>query len=198
MHDSSAPGFLAPTGAPVPYDDALDDALHDILAGIGGYTDPAMLRPRWQPEPPNQPDFADDWLAFGVVRTDPDTFMWEGHDPAGDGGAGQDVAELSELVDVLMSFYGPRAQGFCEILRMGLQIEQNRAALNVLHMDVVAVGAPIIVPALLKNRWVRRVDATVTLRRRVQRTYAVRNLLSLADPVPQALAGSTLSIVIKT
>ena len=30
MPDSSAPGFLTPTGAPVPYDDALDDSLHDI------------------------------------------------------------------------------------------------------------------------------------------------------------------------
>jgi len=171
-NDSSEAGYLAPAAA-FPYDTALENILHDIVMGITGLPGD-LVRPRWQTEPPQQPDFNTDWCAFGIVRTSADTFAYEGHDPAGDG---HDTVDRDELLYVLHSFYGPNAHGYCERFRDGFEISQNRDAAIAAGIGLVEVGEATILPALLKEKWVKRVDATVTYRRRTSRTYPVLTIV---------------------
>lgn len=172
-NDTTASGYLVPTASPV-YDDSLDDLLHDAIMGISGISDGTLIRPRWQPEPPNQPAFDTNWVAFGIVRTQPDVFSYEGHDALG---LGTSVVERDELLYVLHSFYGPDGAKYREQYRTGLQLSQNRDALRAAGIGVVEVQESVNVPALFKERWVRRTDVTIVFRRRVGWAYNVRNVL---------------------
>lgn len=174
--DSSAAGYLVPAGTPNPiYDQALDRVLHDVIQGITGIVDPTLVRPRWQPEPPATPAFTTDWIAYGITRSTRDTFAYMGHD--GDGQGSDELVRTEELL-VLVSTYGPNAHGNMERLSDGFEVEQNRAALQALDADLVECQESIVLPALLKEKWVKRVDMTIVLRRKVTRSYPVLNLQS--------------------
>lgn len=175
MADSRAPGFLTPIQSPVPDDDELLDLLQPIVAGVGGYPDSSLVRPGWQtPDVPNQPDFKTDWCALRIARTRPDTYRYETHVDDGDG---YDVVEYSEEVDLMISCYGPKSQGFARVIRDGFQIAQNRSALQSLDIDTLFVSEPTTLPLLITNVWVRRVDIVITLRRIVERKYGVLTVI---------------------
>lgn len=174
---SQQAGYLRPTASPA-YNDPLDDILQEAIVGITGIPG-NLVRPRWQPEPPQQPSFDTNWCAFGIVRSVVDAFAYEGHDPAGEGTSSVD---RDELLYVLHSFYGPDSHAFCEQFRDGFEVGQNRAALLAQGVALMEVGEATILPALLKEKWVKRVDVTVTYRRRTSRVYQVRTIQS-ADAV---------------
>ena len=176
-NDSTAYQFLTPSGAPVPYDDALLDLLQPIVAGIGGYPDPTLVRPRWQPgDTPQLPGYATDWCAVGVTITRPDLNVYEGHVP-GLTGPGTDSVQFTEQLDVVLSCYGPNSQSFANRLIAGFKLSQNRAYLQAISADVWYVTDPTVVPALLTGVWVRRVDFTVNMRRYVTLSYNVETVL---------------------
>ena len=180
MATTAAPGFLVPLLAPIPYDDALLDLLQPIVVGIGGYSDPTLVRPGWQfPDTPNQPDYTVDWAALRIADIRSDTFSYEAHVPTGNG---YDVLETTEEIDLLLSCYGPHAQTFMKVLRDGFQLGQNRSYLKALNMDLLSCAAPRTLPALLHGQWLRRVDMTVTLRRYCSQQYGVNTLLDLTKP----------------
>lgn len=175
---SDSPGYLVPIGPIAPYDDQLLDLLQPVIVGIAGYIDPTLVRPRWQTKNvPNMLEYTVDWLAFGIARTRPDTYHFEGHV---DNGEGYDVFEHSEEIDLLISCYGPRSQSFARLLSNGFRIEQNRAVLNANSIDTLFIGDPVTLPALLHNVWVRRVDLTVTLRRYVTSNYGIKTIVDLS------------------
>lgn len=175
---SDQSGYLTPVGTPVPYDDALIDLLQPVFVGLSGLTGTAF-RPRWQlNDVPNQPEQNENWAALGISRMRTDVFAYQGHV---DSGAGYNVLQRTEEIDVLLSFYGPLGKTYAEQTRDGLSIEQNRAALEVLKMGVVSVGDSVLLPALLNGRWQRRVDVTVTLRRCVERQYNILTVTELPD-----------------
>lgn len=176
MADSSYAGFLAPLLPPVADDDALLDLLQPIVVGISGHPDPSLVRPGWQtPDTPNLPEYTQDWIALRISRTRPDTYRFEQHVADGEG---YDYVEYSEEIDLMLSCYGPRSQGYARVLRDGFQIPQNRNALQAFKIDTLYVSEPLTLPALLTNVWVRRVDLTVTLRRVVEQSYGVKTILS--------------------
>lgn len=172
---SASLGFLAPSAEP-DYGDALDDIMQAAVVGITGLAG-NLVRPRWQPDPPQQPAFDETWCAFGVVRSAVDAFAYERHDAAGSQGQGQSIIERDEVLQVLHSFYGPNSNAVCERFRDGLELAQNRATLASAGIGLVEVGEAVMVPVLLTEKWVRRVDVTVYYRRRTSRPYEVRNLL---------------------
>lgn len=177
MNDSSTGGYLAPAvDAPPAEDDALDDLVHDLISGITALP-PDLVRPRWQPTVPKQPEPSVDWCAFGVQEQEQDAGPVIQHDGAGDG---HDTYIRHQDVDVMCTFYGPRAKGYAQRLADGLAIPQNREQLQLLDMAFVGVGAIRPAPDLVNQQWVRRYDMTVTLRRKITRTYAVLNLKSAA------------------
>ena len=175
MTDSSTGGYLAPAvAAPPDEDDALDDLVHDLIAGVTALPGD-LVRPRWQPTVPKQPEPSVDWCAFGVQEQEPDAAPAIQHDGTGEG---HDTYIRHQDIDVLCTFYGPHAKGYAQRLADGLAIPQNREQLQLLDMAFVGVGVIRPVPDLVNQQWVRRYDMTVTLRRKITRAYAVLNLKS--------------------
>lgn len=165
-----------PTPTP-PSDDALDDVFQANIVNVTGLNG-SLVRPRFQPEPPAHPEHNVDWVAFGVTTEDADTFAAVTHDPNGDGGRGADRVERDELITLNMSFYGPNNGRLITQYREGLQVEQNRWDLAAQGIALVSVGTIINLPALLKDKWVKRKDTKVVFRRRAGRTYKVPSLVS--------------------
>jgi hypothetical protein len=172
--DSSAAGVLPPLSSPI-YDNPLEDFFHDFLVALSGLPGD-LVRPRWQPEPPNMPDFSVNWLAFGFPRIVEDVFAYEGEDP---GDRQRDIVERDEILTMLMSFYGPQGGALGKRVSASLQISQNRAYLRTQNIGVVEVEDQIRLPALLKEKWVPRVDINVRFRRRAGWVFAIRTVESV-------------------
>lgn len=119
-----------------------------------------------------------DWCAFGVVRKEEDVLSYNEHLSENQGTA---VVSRDSLMHVMHSFYGPNSRRASARFRAGLSIAQNRAALKAANIAVVSVGEDVILPELLKEKWVRRVDVTVIYRRRLTSIFDVRYLLSTGE-----------------
>jgi len=167
----------------------LDNFIQQLVAGICQLS-PNFVFPRWQPEPPILPGATTNWASVGVT----DQELLHGwavimHDPA-DGG--RDVMEQYEEFTVLCSFYGPNADLYDSLLRDGLQIPQNREILQLYAMGVVQFYSKTVVPELIKNTWLRRVDREIKFTRAVLRQYPVLNLLGAAINVQAQSPGGNI------
>lgn len=176
---SAVAGYLSPVNPPAAplYGDALDDIFHDTLQGILGIADGSLIRPRWQPDPPNQPAFNVDWVAFGITMVKGDWNVYQTHDSENPAGYGSNLLERDEVLHVLHSFYGPNSAALQSRYHDGLQVEQNRVLLQNNYIKVIDQLEVAVLPALLEERWVHRVDQRVIFRRRVYRKYSVLNLV---------------------
>lgn len=134
-----------------------------------------MVRPRWQPEPPNIPSETTDWLAFGITNREADTFAAELHYPTG---LGYNEIRRHEVLTILVSVYGPNADNTAHLLREGMQLAQNLEPLSLNNMGLVESGDIRTVPELLKEKWLYRLDLTFRIRRQIVRDYTVENLVS--------------------
>lgn len=164
-------GFLLPTTGPV-YAEQLDDVMHDAIAGVLGFADGSLIRPRWQLEPANQPDFPINWVAFGIARTRRDTFAFQGMDPTGL--TDDYVLQRDEELSMLVSCYGAAAANNAHQWHDGLQLDANRwAAFSSINTTLVEALEPINVPLQIKQKWVQRWDVMTVLRRRIERRYPI-------------------------
>jgi len=173
---SATGGPLAPSAPPAPQPlegQALLDFLQGLFVGILGI-DGKLVRPRWQPEPPNIPTEGNAWIAFGVTARPSDTYPFIGQLSGVD-----DANQLQrhEQLTILLSLYdlgsGGQADALAALLRDGLAVPQNRELLQLNLMGLTEVGEPIAVPSLLKERWLYRVDMTVVIAREILRNYPV-------------------------
>jgi hypothetical protein len=175
--DSRFAGYLGPvTPGPAPLeDDAWEDFLHDVFAGVTGLP-PTLVRPRWQEEPPLRPDISVDWMAFGTqaVRTDFAPVQYHIDTP----GDGYDALQEMEERDIICSFYGPNSEKYSSYFRRGLYIDQNQAVFRANAVGMVGTTPFTRAAELVKERWWPRQDITVTLRREVRYNYNVFNLLA--------------------
>jgi hypothetical protein len=170
MNTSATGGVLLPTGA-VADDDALDAIFQALISQVTGL-DGSLVRPRWQPTPPKQPEPKVNWCALGVSTQEGDAGPWIAYDPVAD----NTDYWRHEGIDVLSSFYGPNAQGMAKMLRDGLSIPQNTESL--LPIRFTSNGPIRQVPELVNQQWIRRADLALTFRRKVMRTYAITHLVS--------------------
>jgi hypothetical protein len=153
---------------------SLENYIQQFVAGISGL-DGTMVRPRWQPEPPNIPDFGVNWAAVGIMRHRPiGTYPAVIHHPEGDG---YDEMQRHEELDILVSFYGASANEYANNLHNGLMIWQNFSVLRLVSMALVEVSEGTHNPELIRERWWDRVDKPMILRRLIRRTYPVLNLV---------------------
>ncbi len=176
-NDSSTGGYLLPAASPAPLEGKdLLAFLQGWLVGITGLPG-TMVRPRWQPEPPDIPQAGDAWAALGVVRRPSDEYPFVSHQPS----VG-DWVQRHELLEVLTSFYDLGSTGLADyyaaLFREGSAVEQNRWPLVAAGMNLVRVGALVAVPSLLKLRWLYRVDLEIAIRRQIDRLYPVRDLVA--------------------
>ncbi len=173
---SATGGYIQPASTATPVADLdLDLVVQALVVGVTGLPG-ERVRPRWQPTQPRVPEITVDWCAVGVTVTDTERgTAYVSHDGAGDG---HDDMVRHEQIEVLATFYGPGAARNAAQLRDGLQIAQNREALNAQGMGFVEAGPVRTVPELVNEQWLRRCDITFTLRRAVRRQYPVLNILS--------------------
>lgn len=150
----------------------LQDFLHDWLVGVSNVPKP-MIRPRWQPEPPNIPDVNVDWLAFGITERDSPQFPYEGH--SGDG-MGHDVVIRHESLTVMISVYGPNADMIAHLIRENSTISQNREVLLKNGFSVREIGGFRAAPEIIKQQWMYRLDFEIVFNRKIEITYPVLNL----------------------
>jgi hypothetical protein len=175
MADSSTGGYLSPAVASPPLEDAALDALfQQMIVGITGLPG-SMVRPRWQPTVPKQPEATVNWCALGITVQTPDAGPSITHNPAGDG---SDTYVRHEAIEVLASFYGPNAKQCAHQLLDGLAIPQNLEQLKANDMQSVDTGEIRPAPDLVNEQWIRRFDVMLNFRRKVTRSYAVLNILS--------------------
>lgn len=176
---SATGGYLAPEGIPTPADEALENILQAMVTGITGL--PGMyVRPRWQPGNPIQPEPTVDWCAIGVMKTRSDANPAIEHDGTGDG---EDHYQRHQEVILLATFYGPNSQGYAQLLADGISVPQNSEAMRAQNMAFVEAGEITGAPELINQQWVRRYDVRIRLRRKIERTYPVLNILSADTPV---------------
>jgi hypothetical protein len=176
MANSSATGgYLTPASSPAPTeDDALDAVFQKAIAGITGLPG-NMVRPRWQPIPPKQPEPSVNWCAFGVQTQKPDDGPYIEHIPAGDG---KDAYVRHEDIDVLATFYGPGSQANATRLRDGLGISQNIEELKLDGIAFVESGPIRALPELVNQQWIKRRDIALVFRRKTARDYAILNIVA--------------------
>ncbi len=180
MSDSSTGGPLLPLPTPAPReDDVLDRDLQQFVSHVTGLAG-THVRPRWQIEPPNMPAVGTSWAAVGVMNQTGDTFAAVVHDAA-DGGS--DTVFRQEMLDVLVSFYGPSAQNYASLFREGVALAQNREELIYRDMQLISVGTLQRAPSLVNERWQNRVDVPFTLVRAIRRKYAILNLASVEGEI---------------
>lgn len=172
---SATGGYLLPGVSPTPVEgNDFEDFLHDVIQGITGVSG-TLIRPRWQPDPPNMPQVAESWIAFGITDFIPDTYAVEQTNSEDDGS----VDLIRHEVDtVLLSFYGPNASVLAGVFRDGLQISQNRSALVSAGVGMISTGEARQVPTLVKERWQKRIDMEWKLKRQILRNYPVLYLLT--------------------
>lgn len=169
---SATGGYLAATSGPLT-NVQIEDALHDLVAGITGLAGD-LVRPRWQETPPKQPARDVNWCSIGVADRNSAGAPAVQHS---DVNGGMDTVTTWESLDVVASFYGPDAAELAGILRDGLSVEQNRAALRAAGLALGGVGVLRSVPELVNNAWIKRVDLDLEIRNETRRTYAVLNIL---------------------
>ena len=178
-NDSTVAGYLLPAAQPAPLEDvAFREFIQQVIVGVTAM-DPTMVRPRWQPEAVNLPDYATDWCAFGTIRRRRETFPYVARLTNDTG----DELDRNEELDILCSFYGPNAEANSTLLSDGIQIGQNLDVLFNAGMQLVETGEPLVVPELIKQRWWYRVDIMLVIRRHIHRVYPVRSLVEAVGAI---------------
>jgi hypothetical protein len=183
-NDSSTGGYLSPSSAPPLEDTALDFFLQGAIVGIIGLP-VDMVRRRWQPTVPKEPENTVDWCAIGVVSETPEysayTRHWRGEpsNPNDHAGQGYDEQIRHEVLEIMASFYGPNSRGNAKLFRDGISVAQNRESFYLQNMNFVSTDCKMVnAPELINEKWFRRVDLTFLIRREIDRTYPVLNILS--------------------
>jgi hypothetical protein len=149
--------------------------LQTVVVGISGLPG-NLVRPKWQPEPPKQPDITTDWLAFGIESQKPDFSAYLS-------ATGPDhELQLNRQEDLTLSFsiYGPNCAETYGLISDGFQIPQNRISLFQANIGYTEISEARHVPDLVNQRWVDRVECTVRLKRQIQRTYPVLTFVSVS------------------
>ena len=185
-NDSSTGGFLLPSSTPPLEDSTLADFFQALVVGITGMT-ASLVRPRWQPEPPDMP--VGDWAAIGIMSRESDTFAYETWVGTDDTGMAQ--LQRHEVLHLQVSFYGPNADDNCGLFKDGLQVSQNREIFQINNMGLVETQDAIAVPTIIKEKWVYRVDINFSVKRQIIRNYPVfalqYALVELIEDVPPVI-----------
>ena len=181
---SNEPGYLLPTSSEqLPGDLSLEDFIQTVITGISGLPG-QMVRPKWQLNPPKQPQILDNWIAFGISSITPDANAYNGQDA-------DDNNELkrNETIEVQLAFYGPNAMENISVFRDGLWIQQNLESMFKARMGFRGIGPANRIPDLINERWVDRYEVTLVLVREVVRTYPILSFASVRGVLHTVLDG---------
>jgi hypothetical protein len=171
-NSSATGGYLRQTDTPLT-NNQWDDTITNAVVGITGL-DPILVRPRWQPMPPGQPPAEVDWCAVGITSRPATDYPFI---RMNDNGVGAVQTRWFSL-NVLASFYGPNAVVLAGQLQDGLYIPQNLEQLAKSGIKLTEAGEPVVVPDLMHQQWIDRVDLPITFAAALDRSYDILSILS--------------------
>jgi len=176
---SRADGYLLPAaGFPAPeYDEILDSIFQRHVVGVTGLP-LDRVRLRWHNPPEDWPASETDWCEVGVNRItvfEGPSIVHIGSD-ALSADDGCDAQSWVEDIKLMVSFYGPNANGNTALFLEGCGLAQNGDQLRRQGLDYVSAAPPRAVPYFLNQCWIRHWDVIVSFRRCARRIYPVRNL----------------------
>lgn len=194
MSNSATGGYLQPApNQPFPNGLTLSQFIQTVLVGVSGL-DGTLVRPKWQPEQPVQPDIKTNWLAFGISKVTPDANAFVGQDDLGN-----NLTIRHEKLEIDCTYYGPNSVEQSDIVREGFQIQQNLAAMLSVKMSFIDYSEAIRMPELINERWFERLDAKLTLVRMVQRVYPILSFISANGTLTaQNAGGQNMTLPIAT
>lgn len=174
----SAQPYITPSSTtPLPGGLTLTQFIQTVIVGISGITG-ALVRPKWQVEPPKQPDIATDWISFGVDASKNDVNAYVDVNT-------QDITvfQRHQILDIEISFFGPAALDTYQKLNDGLQIPTNLQALTLANMGLIEMTDGRQMPDMLNGRFVGKILSNLFLRRQIQRVYPIPTLISAAGTI---------------
>ena len=146
------------------------------LTGLPG----SLVRPRWQPMPPSQPQADVTWASVGVTQVETDDYPAIVHDGSGTfPGAlapGVDRMTRNATLTVLATFYGPAAEGMASAYRDALYVPQNWELMSPFGLKLREVRDLARAPEFVAQQWIDRFDVQVTMRQQTTRLYPIYNL----------------------
>jgi hypothetical protein len=179
--NSSTGGYIAPVivqGVP-PGADAIQAALQGQIAALTGLPGD-LVRPRWQPMPPAQPDASVSWCSLGSTMIEADEFPYLEHIGGvtypGQPAPGYSVMSRHATLTVVVSFYGPDCEYYSSALRDGLYVPQNYEPLSEVGLKLRTVHDLARIPELVNNQWINRVDIRVEYRAQWERILPIFDL----------------------
>ena len=178
MSDSATGGYLAPTSSQaLPDGLTLTQFIQSVLVGISGFAG-NLVRPKWQQNPPGQPDVDVNWLAFAITNSTQDTNAYVALD-------GDDAYQFQrqQEIEVQCSMYGPSSLENTDLLRDGFQITQNLEALQIANMAFVNTSNAMHAPELVNERFFDRYEFSIFLRRQTQRVYPILSFASASGTI---------------
>lgn len=203
--NTSATGGYVTSRPPEPADaEAVEVELQRQAVALSGL-EPALVRPRWQPLPPIQPDAEVTWMAIGVVRVEADDHPYIVHrsgtlsppseavvttwdrppqtvwdstaDPTlWDVAPGYDEMQRHVTLTVVGSFYGPEAEDCAGRVRDAMYIPQNWEPMAYLGIKLREIEDLNRQPEIMNQRFINRVDLRFSLRREIVRIYPIFDL----------------------
>lgn len=188
---SATGGYLLPAvPCGLPGGLTLEEFIQTVLVGVSGL--PAdLVRPKYQINPPKQPDIGTNWLAYGILEDDADPFAYNDIRPDQ-----SNVFQRMENLPVGCSFYGTHALEYAKLLRDGFQIGQNREALQAAKMDFVSTSKATRAPDIVNERWLDRWEMVVNLRAEIIRTYPILTFLSFNGQLDVLQSGGVKTIAL--
>lgn len=191
MNTSATGGYLLPQAQPSVFGtQTFEEFLQQVFVGISGLSG-NLVRPRWQPKPPTQPDNDVNWLSIGLTEDDSDTNAYVGVDSNGN-----NQFMRMEALSVECMFYGPRSLEVGKIVRDGFQIRQNLETLQASNMNFVNTSRMVRTPDFVNELWIDRWAMTVYMRREILRVYPILTLLSGSGSLIANVSSGTKTVEI--
>jgi hypothetical protein len=173
MTTSASGGYLLPAQQPSSFGKlTFEQFLQTVFVGVSGLQG-YLVVPRWQLNPPKQPDANINWLSIALIEDDSDT-----NAVVGIAQDGSNAFQRQEALTVQCLFYGPNSLEIGKVVRDSLQIKQNLEALQNANMNFVSTGRMTRTPDLVNELWVDRWAMEVYLRRQINRTYPILTFVS--------------------
>lgn len=172
VNSSATGGFLGQTNT-TPTDEDVENGLQAFVVGTVGLP-AALVRPRYQVDPPNQPPVGTSWCAIGVMTDESIDYPQLDHF-----NGGPTRQTRWQTLHVLASFYGPQSSANTKRFRDALYIPQNWEPLMPLGMKLHSVEPIRVAPAILINtQWVGRADLSFSVAQVVQRDYNILDIVA--------------------